>query len=752
MFKKLSKYKKYFKGLLDEVEYDLEPYYTLVEQIRQINLKHLADNKLKALAGELKLVTRRELMRDNLLVTAFALAREVSRRVLGQEPFDVQLLAGIALHRGKVVEMATGEGKTLAAVMPAYLNALTGRGVHIHTFNDYLAQRDARWMGPIFDYLGLRCAYIQEGMDTWERQRAYLADITYVTAKEAGFDLLRDFLCCEKEQLIQRPFHYAIVDEADSILIDEARTPLVIAGAEAEERKESFSLSGVIQGLLPEHGYQTDQNGRNVYFTEEGISWLEETLGCGSLFEPRNLQLLNRLNSALYAEVLLIRDRDYIVREGKIELIDEFTGRVADKRQWPDYIQAAVEEKEGLAAAARGRILGSIALQHFLKLYPRLGGMTGTAKTAAGELRELYGLDVVVIPPNKPCLRKDNPDRIFAGKQAKDEAFLEAVRKEHKRGRPILIGTQSVEESEKVAADLKSAGMACQILNAKNDEMESRIIARAGEPGAITVSTNMAGRGVDIRLGGEEEQERERVVSLGGLLILGTGLQESRRLMDQLRGRAGRQGDPGESTFFVSMEDDLIQRYGLAELPHLKEFAQSREGGAGDAAVGRELERGLRSIERYNSELRRQLWRYAYIIEQQRLIIHKRRQDVLTDKVELNSRLEKQITLCKISKMWADYLAYIAYVREGIHLVVIGNKNPLDEFHKLAIAAFDDLLKNLDAEIARTFQGAQVTEKGLDLEKEGLKLPSATWTYLIRDDADQFSNLRNLIKTKIKIS
>lgn len=768
MLKKLAKLNNFIRGFYYGVEYDIEPYKKILEEINNTNLTSLSDIGLMKMSAELKSRSNKGILADDLLIEAFALVREVSRRTLGMRPFDVQVVAGIALHLGKIAEMQTGEGKTLAAVMPAYLNALSGKGVHILTFNDYLAQRDAEWMGPIYRFLGLTVGYVKEGMSLNERQKAYSSDITYVTAKEAGFDYLRDFLCFEKDKLIHRRFYYAIVDEADSILIDEARVPLVITGTVTDDTVDFVHLSEIVSVLVQGRDYEIDQYGMNAYFTDEGLSCVEETLGCGSLYDEDNLELLTRVNCALYAKAFLKRDRDYIVRNSKIELVDEFTGRVADNRHWPDNLQEAVEAKEGFRGNSKGKVMGSITMQHFLSLYPKISGMTGTACTAVMEFQEFYDMNVVVILTNKPCIRKDFPMQVFSHKEAKEMALVEYIAAVNKCGRPVLIGTDSIEESELLAAALRKADVNCQVLNAKNEEIEARIIAKAGELGAVTVSTNMAGRGVDIKLGGETEQERNEVISLGGLLVIGTCLHESRRMTDQLRGRASRQGDPGETRLFISLEDELLQRYNLIRMIPKRNLPHKQSGPINDEVVRRQLVRGQRIIEGYNSDLRRQLLKYSYIIEQQRRIIHRKRQDILTDKVapellaaeagelfwslcskygcEVLKRVEKQITLYQINKHWADYLAYMAYIREGIHLVVIGKKNPLDEFHKIAITAFDEMLERIDSEIIKTFKEAEITENGIDMDKEGLKVPSSTWTYLINEDQNQFSNLQNLIK------
>nr|WP_275935254.1 accessory Sec system translocase SecA2 [Abyssisolibacter fermentans] len=703
-----------------------------------------------------------------MLVKAFAIVCEASRRVLNMKPYDVQIIAAIALHQGKIVEMKTGEGKTLAGVMPAYLNALTGKGVHILTFNDYLARRDAQWMGPVYEFLGLSVGYVNEGMSITERQKAYSCDITYVTAKEVGFDYLRDFLCYEKDRLVLRKFNYAIVDEADSVFIDEARIPLVIAGDVAEEEEELFRLSKIVKELKLGEDYELDEYEKNIALTDAGLIRVEKILGCDNLYVPENLGLLTRINSALHAEVLIERDKDYIVRNGRIEIIDEFTGRIADKRHWPDNLQSAVETKEGLKSQSKGKIMGSIPLQYFLSLYQKISGMTRTACIAAEEFREFYCLDVVVVPTNNPCIRKDYPDVIFANKEAKHKVLISEIERIHETGQPILIGTNSVQESEMLADELNIIGIKCKVLNAKNDEMEAKIIARAGEVGAVTVSTNMAGRGVDIKLGGEREQERDKVVALGGLYVIGTNKFESKRIDNQLKGRAGRQGDPGESRFFISIEDEIFKKYSFKKMLPKLNMPQKQDERIDDPIFRREMESAQRVLEGYNSDIRRQLWKYSFIMEQQRRIIHSRRQNILMDKEPLQllstkaeeryfflqnqlddkvlRDIEKQLTLYYINRSWAEYLDYMSYVRESIHLVAIGKKNPLDEFHKIAIEVFDNMMDRIECEIINKFNTIEIKENSIDVDKEGLKGPSSTWTYLINDNPNQFSSMNLLIK------
>lgn len=739
------------------VQLDLSRYQKTLSQIDGQDLQAVSDARLKDRSAELARRVRKGASLDSLLVEAFALARESARRVLSMRPFDVQVLAAIAMHRGKLAEMQTGEGKTLAAVLPAYLNALTGLGVHVLTFNDYLARRDAQWMGPLYRFLGLTVASVQQGMGPPDRQAAYACDVTYVTAKEAGFDYLRDHLAMRSQDLVHRPFHYAIVDEADSILIDEARVPLVIAGSLEGRRLDPYRAAEMVRKLAAGRDFQADEFARNVHFTDDGLDRLESQLRCGDLHAPKNLDLLTELSLALHAEVLLRREMDYIVRDGQIELVDEFTGRVAENRRWPDGLQAAVEAKEGVALRPQGTIRGSITLQHFLRLYPRVCGMTATAQAAAEEFQEFYGLTVVVIPPNRPCVRVDVEDVVFAHKEAKYAALVEEITRIERDGRPVLVGTASVAESEHLAGRLVEAGIRCAVLNARNDEQEAAIVAQAALPGAVTISTNMAGRGTDIKLGGDPPDQRRRVVGSGGLYVIGTNRHESRRIDDQLRGRSGRQGDPGESRFFVSLEDDLIVRYGIRDLLPADCQGRREDPPLTDAAVADAIARSQQFIESQTFEIRRTLWKYASFVEEQRKSIHRRRQAILRDEVALSllaaraaeryeqlrvafgdavlNKVEKQITLFHIDQCWAEYLVRVADIRESIHLVVLGgNYDPLDEFHKRVGREFAGLQGRIDERVVQTFSTAEITASGIDLEKEGLTGPASTWTYLVSDN------------------
>src|SRR3954469_523738 len=729
---------------------------------REGDLARAGDGELRGRARAVRQRARDGEPAEELLPDCFALVREIARRTLRERPYDEQMLAGIALHQGKLVEMRTGEGKTLAAVAPVTLNALTGRGVHVLTFNDYLARRDAGWMAPIYESFGLTVSCVQEGQSVQERQRAYSCDVTYLTVKEAGFDFLRDGLCLDRGDQVHRPFHLALVDEADSILIDEARIPLVIAGHLDEPEGDLRRLADVARRLETGLDFATDEYARNIFLTDRGVRRAEELLGCGNLFAADSLRLQAELRNALHAEALLRRDVDYIVRDGRIELVDELTGRIAENRHWPDGLQAALEAKEGVRQQPEGRILGTITIQHFLRKYPRLCGMTATARPAAAELAEVYGLEVLAVPPHRPCLRVDHPDVIHLSQEGKRRALVAEISQAHASGRPVLVGTVSVQESERLAADLRQAGVDCRVLNARNDAEEAAIVAEAGALGAVTISTNMAGRGTDIRLGGagERQRERERVVSLGGLYVLGTNRHDSRRIDDQLRGRAGRRGDPGSSLFFISLEDDLLQRCGIERLLPAKlrqSLGEESAGGTIDhPAVRREVARVQRIAEGQHGDIRSRLLGFWQQLEHQRAEIQAWRQDALEGREEksllaerspqrwsrlseaygetLLQEIERRITLVTLDRCWSDHLAEMQAVRDEVHLVQLGGRDPFVEYCRTANAAFEALLARIDDTIVEIFERIEITAGGVDWEREGLRGPSSTWTYLVNDN------------------
>ncbi|MGR6126138.1 preprotein translocase subunit SecA [Paenibacillus sp. SER-28] len=714
----------------------LKGYRDKAELIRKRNLEAWDDQRLKAESLRLKKDAKLGTPLDELLVDAYALVCEAAKRKLGLQPYDVQIMAAIALHERFVIEQHTGEGKTLSAVMPAYLNALTGEGVHVLTFNDYLANRDAEWMGPIYRFLGLTVKSVQAGMSLSEKREAYAADITYVTAKEAGFDYLRDTITLSEADTVHRPFQYVIVDEADSLLLDEARVPLVIAGEPDSSGNDVIRFADVTRQLEQDKYYDFDEFKRNVYLNEAGAAKAESLLGCGNLYESHNSHLLSSLNCALYAETLLKKDVDYIVRDGKIELIDEYTGRVAENRHLPEGLQAALAAKEGLYSKVGGKILGTITLQHFISLYPKICGMTATAYASAMEFKEIYALQVVQIPPNRPNIRIDQPHRIYTHKEAKLKALVQEILSVHAMGRPILIGTSSVEESDMLAEALAVAGVPCHVLNAKNDAEEAEVIARAGEIGAVTVSTNMAGRGVDIRLGGGNPTQAEVVAKLGGLYVIGTHVNESVRIDDQLRGRSGRQGDPGASVFFVSLEDELLLRFGI----HKAIRAHRQDEALEDPALRSKIAHIQRVIMGQNFDIQQELNCYSDMVEDQRRILYKERLAILKGKKPM-SPLEQRVRLFYIDKFWADHLAYVSYLREGIHLESLVSGNPIDEFHAQITQAYEQIPAKVNSESANMLVRLGGSNDPAKWEEFGLKSPTSTRTYIINDQYIQ--NMRS---------
>jgi preprotein translocase subunit SecA len=678
-----------------------------------------------------------------------AVGREAARRALDQRTYDVQLLGVMALLAGKVAEMATGEGKTLTAAIAAYGHVRRGNGpVHVLTVNDYLARRDATWMEPVYQLLGLKVGWVTEASTPQERREAYAADVTYVSVSEAGFDYLRDQLVTDVEDRVQRELSTAIVDEADSILIDEARVPMVLAGSIASESDPVHEAAALVRDLRPGKDFEVAEDGRSVAFTARGLEVLESNLGI-DLYADDQVEHLSSVNVALHAHALLHRDVDYIVRGGTVELIDEMRGRVAQRRRWPDGLQAAVEAKEGLTATAEGEVLDTITVQAYIALYRTVCGMTATAVHVGEQLREYFQLEVAVIPSNTPCIREDEPDRIYSSHVDRDTSLVEEIRLAHEKGRPVLIGTLDVKESEKLAKALAAAGVPSVVLNAKNDDEEAAIIAEAGAFGAVTVSTQMAGRGVDIRLGGTGQKDAEKVAELGGLYVIGSGRHDSRRVDDQLRGRAGRQGDPGGSVFFVSLEDDLIVRHAGDLVPSSPRM--DFEGVVHDDQVDYAVEHAQRVAEGVNHEIHKNTWRYSVVIEEQRKALAERRERLLTKEVAAIMLLEKSpekaketdedvlseaarsIALYHLDRLWAEHLAELSEVREGVHLRALGKLDPLDEFHRSAVPAFQKVFTEIEARIIATFEETDLSEGWVPAEAE-LVRPSATWTYLVHDN------------------
>ncbi|HTW87046.1 MAG TPA: preprotein translocase subunit SecA [Candidatus Binataceae bacterium] len=601
----------------------------------------------------------REEAMEEVLPEVFAVVREAAKRTLGQRHFDVQLIGGMVLHHGKIAEMKTGEGKTLVATLPAVLNALGGRGVHVVTVNDYLARRDAEWMGRIYNHLGLSCGVVVHGLSDAERQAAYNADITYGQNNEFGFDYLRDNMKFNLADYVQREHNFAIVDEVDSILIDEARTPLIISGASEESTDTYHVVDRVIPRLAAEEHYTVDEKLKTAACTEEGVARVEELLGVENLYDPRNILLLHHVNQALKAHVLFKRDVEYVVKDGQVVIVDEFTGRLMPGRRWSDGLHQAIEAKENVKIESENQTLATITFQNYFRMYKKLSGMTGTADTESVEFGEIYQLDVTVIPTNKAMIREDNNDLVYKSEAEKFDAVIEEIQDCHERGQPVLVGTVSIEKSERVANQLKRTGVKHYVLNAKNHEREAEIVAQAGRHKAVTISTNMAGRGTDIVLGGNPEfmaaaeagtkdaadagfqaalekyraqcaAERELVLQAGGLHILGTERHESRRIDNQLRGRSGRQGDPGSSRFFVSLEDDLMRIFAADRLKGLMNRIGMEDGVPIEhRMVSRAIENAQKKVEAHNFDIRKHLLEYDDVMNKQREVVYHRRRELL---------------------------------------------------------------------------------------------------------------------------
>lgn len=728
-----------------EIERDLHVYLETVKSIGQIEIvmQSKTDSDLKSIAHSYRKNIQEGVDPDSLLVETFALIREVSRRCLNMRPFDCQMIAAIVLHQAKLAQMNTGEGKTLAAVMPVCLNAFSGKGVHVLTFNDYLAKRDATWMRPVYEFLGLTVGYIQENMSKEEKKHAYNCDVTYATAKRVGFDYLYSYIEMDPSEIVLRPFHFAIVDEADAILIDEARNPLVLAGNIIETPLDYNKIAAFIKELVPGEDFSTDEYQRDVVLNERGIAKTEDRFGIDNLFLQQYYDLHSAINLSLQAQNLLHKDIDYIIRDGKIKLVDEFTGRIVEDRKWQNGLQTAVEAKEGLKIQSEGTILGSIPLQHFIRCYPKLAGMTATAEPAAEEFNGFYNLAVVVIPPNKTCNRIDFEEEIYASKNEKTVRIINEVQQIRKQGRPVLIGTLTVKESEELAREFQKHDIGCQVLNAKNDEEEAEIIAQAGVLGEVTISTNMAGRGTDIILGGKDNISNSQVADSGGLHVIGTNRHESRRIDDQLRGRSGRQGDPGSSKFITSLEDELMVKYKLKELLPDKLRDIHQEEPITNYIIQSRMAQAQRIIEGQMYDIRRTLCDYTNFIEEQRKYFLGKRQKVLYENIHLKTisidppeSEELIITSANIKKFilnqydlaWAKHLNFASELREGIHLVRLGGENPVRVFQKKTYEHFNQVQSEMETTITNFIS---LNPDGKDLK---IKRPSTTWTYMVNDN------------------
>ncbi|ANE03974.1 accessory Sec system translocase SecA2 [Corynebacterium crudilactis] len=675
-----------------------------------------------------------------------------AQRTLGMKPYPVQSQAVLRLIEGDVVHMATGEGKTLVGAMAATGLGLMGKTVHSITVNDYLAVRDAEWMRPLVEFFGLSVASINEKMTAGERRQAYKAAIVYGPVNEIGFDVLRDQLITRREDAVQHGADVAIIDEADSVLVDEALVPLVLAGNQPGHAPRG-KITDVVRTLKDNDDYTIDDDRRNVFLTEKGSAKLEQQLGISSLYDDDHVgSTLVQVNLALHAQALLIRDIHYIVREGKVLLIDASRGRVADLQRWPDGLQAAVEAKEGLAVSEGGKILDTITLQALIGRYPMACGMTGTAVEATDQLRTFYDLHVSVIERNHPLQRFDEADRIYATIAEKNRAIIDEIALVHSTGQPVLVGTHDVAESEELATALHELDIEVSVLNAKNDAEEARIIAEAGDVGRVTVSTQMAGRGTDIRLGGADEADYDAVVALGGLAVIGTARHRSERLDNQLRGRAGRQGDPGLSLFFVSLDDDVVASGGSGE----SVSAQPDATGLIDSDRIRDwVGHCQRVTEGHLLEIHSQSWKYNTLLADQRIIIDERRERLLDtplaweelsqhapDRAAELSELDpaiaeqaaREIMLYHLDFNWSEHLALMDDVRESIHLRAIARETPLDEYHRIAVREFKDLAQRAVNDAVSTFRTITIDGEGAHLDDEGLARPSATWTYMVSDN------------------
>jgi preprotein translocase subunit SecA len=747
-------------------QYNFEP---LIKKINSFekDLEKLLDGELKEKSKELKSLVASGYSLDNVLPQAFALVREAAKRTLNQRHFDVQLIGGIVLYQGKIAEMLTGEGKTLAATAPAYLNALLGRGVHIITVNDYLARRDTVWMGQIYYALGMSVGclthesaylydptYVQEnpkseilspnyekdkerdtlgGFKVFQeflrpvsRKEAYLADITYGTNHEFGFDYLRDNLAYRPEDQVQRrysprqsasspresAFYYAIIDEVDSILIDEARTPLIIAAPDTESSDYYRVFAKVVDRLSENGDYLVDEKLKTVSITDNGIDNVEKMLRLKDLYGPENLRLVHYLEESLKAKTLFYRDKQYVVKNGEIIIVDEFTGRLMYGRRYSGGLHQAIEAKENVQVQQESRTYAQITIQNYFRLYEKIAGMTGTAQTSAEEFHKVYNLEVVSVPPNKAMIRKDNSDAIYKTLEEKCKAVIREVKERHLEGQPILLGTTSITNNEIISDLLKQAGIPHEVLNAKNHEREGLIISQAGKLKAVTVATNMAGRGVDIVLAGNppDRDEAQKIKELGGLYVIGTERHEARRIDNQLRGRSGRQGDPGTSRFFLSLEDDLLRIFGGEKIKSLMEsFNLPEDQPIESKLVSKVVNEAQKKVEGFNFDLRKHLLEYDDVLNKQRTAFYKKRQEILktqisaddnqinADSISVNPRInQRQSALMMLDILWMNHLENIEALRDAVGMRAYGQHDPLVEYRRESYVLFREMMENFD--------------------------------------------------------
>ena len=753
----------------------------LVDEINSLEtgFEKFSNEKLKEKTAEFKERLGKGETLDDILPEAFALVREAAKRTLKQRHYDCQLIGGIVLHQGKIAEMKTGEGKTLAATLPLYLNALEGKGCHLVTVNDYLARRDTVWMGQIYYLLGLTIGclnheqsflyapeykkppeekektrdelggfyVVEDFLRPCSRKEAYLADITYGTNNEFGFDYLRNNMVYEISQQVQRGFHYVIVDEVDSILIDEARTPLIISAPDTESSKWYTEFAGIIPRLNPETDYELDEKEKAVTLTEEGINKIEKILGMGDIYQEKGIKYLHHLEQALRAEAIFKKDRDYVVKNGEAIIVDEFTGRLMPGRRWSGGLHQAIEAKEGVQVQPESITLATITFQNYFRLYKKLAGMTGTAATSAEEFDKVYKLEVVVIPTNKPMIRVDFPDRIYKSEKNKSEAVVREIKERHKVGQPVLMGTTSIEKNEYLSRLLEREGVPHQILNAKHHEKEGEIIAQTGKLGAVTVATNMAGRGVDIILGGNppDPEEQKKVIELGGLYVIGTERHEARRIDNQLRGRTGRQGDPGYSQFFVSLEDDLMRIFGGERIQSLMSLLKIPDDQPIEAKmISNAIETAQTKVEGMNFDLRKHVLEYDDVMNKHRETIYRKRKEILEnsssqlrEKIleiierqgfskedyekkekewgEANMRqIERLISLRTIDSLWLEHLENMDYLRDSVRLRAYGQQDPLVEYKNEGHKMFQRLLEIIESNIAQAILRVKIVPKSIE--------------------------------------
>lgn len=712
----------------------------IVEQ--QINpledgLKKLSDSSLANKTNEFKARLAKGETLDDILPEAFAVVREASRRVLGMRHFDVQLIGGIVLHRGNIAEMCTGEGKTLVATAPVYLNALEGKGVHVITVNDYLAKRDSEWMGRVYKFLGLSVGLIVHDLDFQQRKIAYNSDITYGTNNEFGFDYLRDNMVTSLDQMVQRPLHYCLIDEVDSILIDEARTPLIISGPGQKSTDNYYVMAKLVPHLKKDEDYTIDEKQKTVAPTEAGVAKMEKMLHVENLYDAENLELNHLFVQALRAQTMMQRDKDYVVKDGEVVIVDEFTGRLMYGRRYSDGLHQAIEAKEGLEVQRESQTLATITFQNYFRMYDKLAGMTGTAKTEEQEFIKIYGLPVIQIPTNKPIQRKDLPDVVFKTKRGKYRAVVKEVERRHATGQPILIGTTSIEQSEELSHMLDAAKIPHSVLNAKYHEKEAAIVALAGQKGAVTIATNMAGRGTDIQLG-------DGVAELGGLAIIGTERHESRRIDNQLRGRAGRQGDPGSSQFFLSLEDDLLRIFGGDNIKKFMEkMGLDEDEPINSRMVSNAIQKAQKRVEARNFDIRKYVLEYDDVMNQQRKVVYEQRRRILEgenmkDQVlrMVDTIIEKGMQTYADPKLYPEEWDFAGLLKYSEKYFLAPGEIKLEEIEDMSREEVEDKLKTIAHETYESREKSIGSSMMRELEKAVmLKVVDSKWMEHL-DDMD----------------